>query len=540
MNPPSPANQTNDPGSRQDSSLAISSQSGQEQVPIVFISYSHDTKEHKAWVASLAQRLVDKGVDVLLDQWDLGPGDDVPKFMEQAVAKSDRVLMICTDAYVLKANDGKGGVGYEAMVVTGELVQNLGTNKFIPIVRQSGSPKTRPRCVSTRFYVDLSDVAEFETQLEILLREIHNVPKLAKPALGKNPFTVGEFEGPRKKAAKEERRLEFSDAVADAEAAYHRAHEIIHNDDRVAWRKLLLAANEKGVADLKQWKTESPDIPEIKENESAARFAHVEAGVRAYAPFIACLVAAAETGKAHYADQLGWVEIILEPTGWNDARTLYHLSFPQTILYVAQAFVGGMLMQSSSGEAAYALATTKIADSFHSREPRPLFLMTPCNGWPETLEHHCTVAWGFLNSVISSWAWLSKAFGNENVCRSSVSAYYQLLSFLNFVKLAKDGKLATAKEEFGSFPVTVPVCFCIWPADIVDNGYKMFLKQSAILLRVLETNSIGQPELTLLWANWMKLVGAWLMQVYVRSWPQIHVPQNELPKNLVSQPYLLT
>ena len=111
-----------------------------ETTPIVFISYSHDTKEHKAWVAALAQRLVEKGVDVLFDQWDLGPGDDVPKFMEHAVARAHRVLMICTEAYVRKADDGKGGVGYEAMVVAGELVRDLGTNKFVPIVRQSQPP----------------------------------------------------------------------------------------------------------------------------------------------------------------------------------------------------------------------------------------------------------------------------------------------------------------------------------------------------------------------------------------------------------------
>ncbi len=119
-----------------------------QKAPVAFISYSHDTREHKAWVAFLAQRLVDKGVDVLFDQWDLGPGDDVPKYMEQAVAQADRVLMVCTEAYVRKANDGKGGVGYEAMVVTGELVRDLGTNKFVPIVRQTNDPKSLPRCVS--------------------------------------------------------------------------------------------------------------------------------------------------------------------------------------------------------------------------------------------------------------------------------------------------------------------------------------------------------------------------------------------------------
>ena len=66
------------------------------QIPTVFISYSHDSREHKQWVAQLAAALMEKHVQVIFDQWDLEPGDDVPKFMERAVKAADRVLMICT------------------------------------------------------------------------------------------------------------------------------------------------------------------------------------------------------------------------------------------------------------------------------------------------------------------------------------------------------------------------------------------------------------------------------------------------------------
>ncbi len=45
----------------------------------------------------MASKLVKSGVEVILDQWDLGFGDDVPKFMEKSVGRSDRVLMICTE-----------------------------------------------------------------------------------------------------------------------------------------------------------------------------------------------------------------------------------------------------------------------------------------------------------------------------------------------------------------------------------------------------------------------------------------------------------
>jgi hypothetical protein len=82
-----------------------------EKIPKVFISYSHDNPEHKAWVAELATKLREKGIDIRFDRWDLRRGEDVAKFMEQSVTWADRVLMICTETYVRKADEGKGGVG---------------------------------------------------------------------------------------------------------------------------------------------------------------------------------------------------------------------------------------------------------------------------------------------------------------------------------------------------------------------------------------------------------------------------------------------
>ena len=160
----------------------------EEKVPKIFISYSHDSADHKQWVGELASRLVKSGIDVIFDQWDLGLGDDVPKFMEKSVSESDRVLMICTETYVRKADEGEGGVGYEAMIVTGELVRDLGTSKFIPVVRQKGDQKVLPKSVATRFYVNLSDDQTSDDQFELLLRELHEVPASQKPSLGKSPF----------------------------------------------------------------------------------------------------------------------------------------------------------------------------------------------------------------------------------------------------------------------------------------------------------------------------------------------------------------
>ena len=75
--------------------------------PKVFISYSHDTPEHKMWVMKLAQKLMDNGIEVMLDMWELGPGDDIARFMERGLMEADRILMVCTESTC----KGRGGTG---------------------------------------------------------------------------------------------------------------------------------------------------------------------------------------------------------------------------------------------------------------------------------------------------------------------------------------------------------------------------------------------------------------------------------------------
>jgi hypothetical protein len=155
--------------------------------PRVFISYSHDSAEHKSWVLKLATTLRGRGIDAVIDQWDLKPGDDLPHFMETQLATCDYVVMVCTDAYVEKANAGTGGVGYEKMIVTASLLSRIDNNKIIPIVRQSSAPKL-PTFLQSKIYVNFSNDSDVEYSLDELVRTLLNAPLYEKPEIGANPF----------------------------------------------------------------------------------------------------------------------------------------------------------------------------------------------------------------------------------------------------------------------------------------------------------------------------------------------------------------
>ncbi|MEE4211009.1 MAG: toll/interleukin-1 receptor domain-containing protein [Parvularcula sp.] len=159
-----------------------------EENPKVFISYSHDSGIHVDWVRRFAEELRAAGVDAILDQWDLSPGQDLAHFMEQGISNSDRVILVCSDKYVQKADAGAGGVGYEKMIVTKEIVANIATNKFLPILRGNSS-KSTPGCLGTRIYIDFDDDDKFSEQMEELLRAILEAPRHPKPPLGAVRFS---------------------------------------------------------------------------------------------------------------------------------------------------------------------------------------------------------------------------------------------------------------------------------------------------------------------------------------------------------------
>jgi TIR domain-containing protein len=160
------------------------------KTPKVFISYSHDTPPHKQWVASLAVRLRQNGVDAVLDQWDLFPGEDVPVFMERNLSDCNYALLICTKRYVEKANSGEGGVGYEKMIVSSEMIKNMDVGKFIPIIRQAGTHEV-PIFIKTKLFLDFSADEDFEIVFDELLRTIFRSALQKKPPLGAPPKIVG-------------------------------------------------------------------------------------------------------------------------------------------------------------------------------------------------------------------------------------------------------------------------------------------------------------------------------------------------------------
>lgn len=194
--------------------------------PVVFICYSHDSDEHKQWVHRLAARLCDHDVEVILDQSHLLPGDDLPTFMEDSFRNADYILCICTENYNYKANQGTGGVGYEKMIISQELIRKMTTNKFIPVIRNVESAFKTPICLGSKSYVDLSDNLERrEEQEKLLLRSIFRTTQTSERSEDSEiDSTLKISIDPSEPSSSQN---DISEVYNEAEATKHSGHQVV-------------------------------------------------------------------------------------------------------------------------------------------------------------------------------------------------------------------------------------------------------------------------------------------------------------------------
>lgn len=154
--------------------------------PKVFISYAWE-KDTKIWVHKFASLLRSHGVDTILDQWHVIPGDLLPEFMEKSVRESDFVLIICTPAYKRKSeSEHPSGVVYEKGVITGELFVKRNQRKFIPVLQKGEWEDAAPSWVLGKTYVDLHGDANSENNYRDLLKTLYG-KKEPPPLLGSPP-----------------------------------------------------------------------------------------------------------------------------------------------------------------------------------------------------------------------------------------------------------------------------------------------------------------------------------------------------------------
>lgn len=149
--------------------------------PRVFISYTGYDLNNQKWVEKLCVKLRQNGVDARCDIFHLKLGQDLPQWMTNEINLANKVLLICDKYYLSKTDPRRGGVGWETMIIQGDMLMNQDSNKYICIMREDNSNLSLPIYMRTKYslYCNNDNIEEDKfKQLLISIFDCEQIPSI--------------------------------------------------------------------------------------------------------------------------------------------------------------------------------------------------------------------------------------------------------------------------------------------------------------------------------------------------------------------------
>lgn len=155
-----------------------------ESRPCVFISYSHDSEEHRQRVLGLSERLRADGIETILDRYveNGSPSEGWPRWMLNGLDWATHVLCVCTETYYRRFRGhevpGKGkGVDWEGALITQELYDARSTSvKFIPVLANRADEPQVPEPLRAQTFYVIDSEESYQTLYDALLGQCGVAP----------------------------------------------------------------------------------------------------------------------------------------------------------------------------------------------------------------------------------------------------------------------------------------------------------------------------------------------------------------------------
>jgi len=493
-------------------------ESEQAPPPRVFISYSHDSPQHKEWVAGLAGRLRGKYIDVILDQWDVSFGTDLARFMEQGLTTADRVLVVCTPTYCKKANDGNGGVGYEKIIVTQDLIRNTQTDKFVPVVRiADGDPRdVVPKCLGGRLFIDFRDGQP--DLFEDLIRDLHRQPPITKPPLGKHPFAQTATGAPVTAGRVASAPLPVVATNLDPVAVYDQAVQMARAKDFLGWRHLARDVRGKSLSALVACRSELDQLMQsgaISQETDIPKL--LDVGMAAVAPMFAMALAGVESGLSEIERQEAVLDEVVNVAGWNRAGYDRIIDLPLNLGFMYHYFHGAMAMQVGRLDLAMELARSDIHPPNY-RERTRVCDHGGLTGWTPAFKSHVTHSWRYLQSYVKQNAWIQHCFGSYQDVMAAIAGYGYALTLDELANvmqrtLQDNGAWKPKVDDFARIRPNIPLFFTVDDDPAPERGYQLFLRKRREVPTIWQRYQIPDHLMPIAWEAWVRGSAAWLSQL---------------------------
>jgi len=135
-----------------------------------FVSYKWESGEHVAWVRRLAADLRARGIEAVLDQWEVRFGESFTDYMQRHIADADVVLFVITPGSVAAAEApaGKGGaLKFEVQMMNARrMAEGV---RIVGVYRSGDRP---PHYLRDHRYVDFRDDEKYDEALQALVQDL--------------------------------------------------------------------------------------------------------------------------------------------------------------------------------------------------------------------------------------------------------------------------------------------------------------------------------------------------------------------------------
>jgi hypothetical protein len=494
-------------------------ESEQAPPPRVFISYSHDSPQHKEWVEGLAGRLRGMYINVILDQWEVSFGTDLASFMEQGLTTADRVLVVCTPTYCKKANDGNGGVGYEKIIVTQDLIRNTQTDKFVPVVRiADGDPRdVIPKCLGGRLFIDFRDGQEENKPFEALIRDLHRQPPVTRPPLGKHPFAQTATGAPVTAGPVPTAPPLLVAINLDPVAVYNQAVQMARARDLLGWRHLARDVRGESLSALVSRRSELNQLMRpgaMSQETDICKL--LDVGMAAVAPMFAMALAGIESGLPDIERQNAVLGAVINVDGWNEAGYGRVIDLPLNLGFMYHYFHGAMAMQVGRLDLAMELARSNIRPPNHPEQTR-VCDHSGLTGWTPAFQTNVTHSWRYLRSYVKQNVWIQDCFGSYQDVMAAIAGYGYALTLDELANdmqrtLKRDRTWIPHVDSFAKILPKIPLFFAVVDDPAPERGYQLFLRSRRDVPGIWQHYHVPDKLMPIAWEAWVRGSAAWLSQ----------------------------
>ena len=377
------------------------------------------------------------------------------------------------------------------------------------------------------------DESQFETEFNKLLHELHQVPIVEKPTLGKSPFA--QFPSRQEKSPSEglDTQLpEIPEQVESASDTYSAAIKLARAGDVLGWRQLVKGIKPGVFNSLVQW--QQNELEGRRPESKAQLIQAVDKAVEIISPLVCVALVGVESEKEQFRDQKSILDDLLNIARWNrDGYTAWWINIPYALGYVYHSLHGSLSLVTNQLELALSLAQVKISN-LSTTEDRHAWETGDLIGWSGLLRDN---GWKYLSEAYKKWEWLDLIFGEGLEYQISLVAYYMALNIHELASRIASGqedKLEASLSPISPFHFTVPPAFLSEDYSITQSATTLLHNQEE-LAKLWTCLNVTREQMESSWEIWMGLAEKELWEMAGTPFYRIDNPSLDRFKNFFEE-----